>query len=186
MTAAGHSFRSGAAFVRSCGRGRSSRLGRTWHCSCKAWPCICRKRGCTACARQPASGRGGDTLPHDLFPPPLGRGASTAPLRSPAAAGARPGAGRPGGRAAPAPAGRGQRVGGGPVRGTWLTLVPPLPTAGLGDQPVLPRGARGTHGAGTGAPPGAAGTRPAGAGTGGPPGGGKRALGMARGGPDRR
>ena len=107
-----------------------------------------------------------------------GRGASTAPLRSPAAAGARPG-GRPGGRVAPAAAGRGQRVGGGPVRATWLALVPPLPAAGLGNQPVLPRGARGAHGAGAGAPPAATGTRPAGAGTGGPPGGGKGALGMA-------
>ena len=59
VTAAEHSFRSGAACVGGCGRGRSSWLGRTWHCSCKAWPCICTKHGCSACARQPASGRGG-------------------------------------------------------------------------------------------------------------------------------
>ena len=91
-------------------------------------------------------------LPHDLFPPLPGRGAGTAPLRSPAAAGARPG-GRPGGRAAPAVAGRGQRVSGGPVRATWLAIVLPLPAAWLGNQPVLPRGARGTYGAGKGTPP---------------------------------
>ena len=57
VTAAGRSFRSGAACVRGYGRGCSSRQGRTWHCSCRAWACICRKRGCTACASQPASGR---------------------------------------------------------------------------------------------------------------------------------
>ena len=56
---------------------------------------------------------------------------------------------------------------------------PWCPAAGLGNHPVLPRGARGTQGAGTGVPPGATGVRPAGAGTGDPPGGGKRALGMA-------
>ena len=44
---------------------------------------------------------------------------------------------------------------------------------------MLPCRARGTHGAGTGAPPAATGTRPASAGTGGPPSGGKRALGVA-------
>ena len=130
-------------------------------------------------ARIRPRGGGGDTLPHDLFPPHPGRGASTAPPRSPPAAGAGPG-GHPGGRAATAAARRGQRVGGGPVRATWLALVPPLPAAGLGNQPVLPRRARGTHGAGTGAPPAKTDTRPAGASTGGPPGGGKRALGMAR------
>ena len=126
-------------------------------------------------------GGGGDTLPHDLFLPPPKRGACTALLRSPAAAGARCG-GRPSRRAAPAAAGRGQRVGGCPVYATWPALVPPLPAAGLGNQPVLPRGARGTQGAGTGAPPppppAATGPVPAGAGTGGPPGRGKRALGM--------
>ena len=135
------------------------------------------------CLRTPARIRpgGGDTLPHDLFPPPPRRGASTAPLRSPAAAGARPGV-RPIRRAAPAAARRLQSVGGGPMHATWLALVPRLPAAGLGNQPVLPRGAQGTHGAGTCAPPpppAVTATRPASAGTGGPPGGGKRALGMA-------
>ena len=45
-------------------------------------------------SRTPACIRpeGGDTLPHDLSPPPPRRGAGTAPLRSMAAAGARPGA----------------------------------------------------------------------------------------------
>ena len=80
MTAAGHSFRSGAACVRGYGRGRSSRPGRTWHCSCKVWPCICRKRGCTACARQPTSGRGGATrFLMTYFPRPPGGGPALLP-----------------------------------------------------------------------------------------------------------
>ena len=116
------------------------------------------------------------------FARPLGGGACIAPLCSPAAAGARPW-GRPGRRATPAAAGRGQRVGWRPGCTTRLALVPPLPAAGLGNQPMLPPGARGAQGARTGALPGATGSGPTGAGTGGLPGGSKRALGMAGAGP---
>ena len=73
--------------------------------------------------------------------------------------------------------GGGQGISWCPVRTAPLAIVPPLPAAGLGTQPMLPRGVQGAEGAGAGAPvltmtrPG-----PAGAGTGGPTGGGERAL----------
>ena len=101
-------------------------------------------------------GGGGDTLPHDLSPLPTRRGPCTAPLRSPAAAGARPG-GRP---RAPAARSWAEESAGAAARGTRDT--------GRRDKRPPPP-----------PPPAATGPRPAGAGTGGPPGGGKRALYMA-------